>query len=380
MPTAEAALLALRQQQVIAEETGVDRHGRPARRLVVRRVADQRGRAPGVALPRRDRPAGRHGRRRSPRATRSARSPTRPTASSASSTPASAGSSGVNAYVDAARGHDRARARGPRGLARGATWRGSSGRAGSATPAAVEAALARPARRGRPPGLVGHEPDAALHPLRRGVRDARRDVRRPARRLRRVPRAGRRSESVTLELLGPWSGFFTAAAGASAVLLGLVFVAMSIHYDTAIRPAPRRDGHRERRAALLRELVSLVMLVPPREPWVPTAACSSSGSSRRSTPGCRFRPVLRVGRAAGRPRTAADVHPAVDHGDRPDAGRVRARRVAGRCPVPGRLPGPGIHRVRDAERLGRAPSAGPPRRPPADARRKAGSEVRLRCT
>ena len=41
MPTAEAALLALRQQQVIAEETGVATHDRPAGRLLVRRVADQ---------------------------------------------------------------------------------------------------------------------------------------------------------------------------------------------------------------------------------------------------------------------------------------------------------------------------------------------------
>ena len=45
MPSAEAALLALRQQQIIADETGVDEHRRPARRLVVRRVADQRDRA-----------------------------------------------------------------------------------------------------------------------------------------------------------------------------------------------------------------------------------------------------------------------------------------------------------------------------------------------
>ena len=45
VPSADAALLALRQQQIIAAETGVDQHGRSARRLVVRRVADQRGRA-----------------------------------------------------------------------------------------------------------------------------------------------------------------------------------------------------------------------------------------------------------------------------------------------------------------------------------------------
>ena len=57
VPSAEAALLALRQQQVIAVRDRRDEHRRSARRLVVRRVADQRGRAPGVALPRRDRRA-----------------------------------------------------------------------------------------------------------------------------------------------------------------------------------------------------------------------------------------------------------------------------------------------------------------------------------
>ena len=73
------------------------------------------------------------------------------------------------------------------------------------------------------------------------------------------------------EALAPWSGFFMAAAGASAVLLGLVFVAMSIHYDTA-----KFDRHL---VAMVTEsavpffyatLVSLVMLVPPSSPLVPT--------------------------------------------------------------------------------------------------------------
>ena len=41
------------------------------------------------------------------------------------------------------------------------------------------------------PGTQRDEPHAALHPLRRGLCDARRAVRRPARRLRGVPRAGR---------------------------------------------------------------------------------------------------------------------------------------------------------------------------------------------
>ena len=62
VPTAEAALLALRQQQIIAEESGVDAHGRSARRVVVRRGADRRDRGGRLALPRRDRPARRDGR------------------------------------------------------------------------------------------------------------------------------------------------------------------------------------------------------------------------------------------------------------------------------------------------------------------------------
>jgi hypothetical protein len=73
--------------------------------------------------------------------------------------------------------------------------------------------------------------------------------------------------------VAPWAGFFTTAAGASAVLLGLVFVAMSIHYNLAAF-----DRHL---VAMVTEsavpffyatLVSLVMLVPPTQPWVPTAA------------------------------------------------------------------------------------------------------------
>ncbi len=63
VPTAEAALLALRQQQIIAEETGVDATVDPLGGLVVRRGADRRDRAPGLALHRRDRPARRDGRR-----------------------------------------------------------------------------------------------------------------------------------------------------------------------------------------------------------------------------------------------------------------------------------------------------------------------------
>ena len=56
---------------------------------------------------------------------------------------------------------------------------------------AVGGGAGRAARRCLPPGVDRHEPHAPLHPLRRGVRHARRAVRGPARGLRRVPRARR---------------------------------------------------------------------------------------------------------------------------------------------------------------------------------------------
>ena len=63
LPTAEAATLALRTQQIIAHESGVDRRRRSARRLVLRREADRATwRTRRAGLLRRDRPDGRHGR------------------------------------------------------------------------------------------------------------------------------------------------------------------------------------------------------------------------------------------------------------------------------------------------------------------------------
>ena len=50
LPTEEAALIALRTQQVIAHETGVDSHDRPARRLLVPRGPDEPPRGGGVRL------------------------------------------------------------------------------------------------------------------------------------------------------------------------------------------------------------------------------------------------------------------------------------------------------------------------------------------
>ena len=61
VPTAEAALLALRQQQVIFEETGVASTVDPLGGSWFVEAHDEPGGARGVAVPRRDRPAGRHG-------------------------------------------------------------------------------------------------------------------------------------------------------------------------------------------------------------------------------------------------------------------------------------------------------------------------------
>ena len=76
LPTEAAATLALRTQQVIAYESGVDEHGRPVGRIVLSRVADERSRARRERVHRQDRRDGRHGARRSSAATRSGRSPT----------------------------------------------------------------------------------------------------------------------------------------------------------------------------------------------------------------------------------------------------------------------------------------------------------------
>ena len=94
VPTAEAALLALRQQQIIAEESGVDATVDPLGGSWFVEALTDETEARRVALPRRDRSARRDGRRDHRGLPAAARSPTPPTASSASSTPASGGSSG----------------------------------------------------------------------------------------------------------------------------------------------------------------------------------------------------------------------------------------------------------------------------------------------
>ncbi len=93
VPSEEAALLALRQQQILAEESGRGEHGRSAGRLVLRRDADEPDRAGGVALHRAHRRDGRHGAGARGRLSRRPRSPMPRTSSSASSRRTSARSS-----------------------------------------------------------------------------------------------------------------------------------------------------------------------------------------------------------------------------------------------------------------------------------------------
>ncbi len=59
LPTQKAVEIALRTQQIIAYESGVADTVDPAGRLLLRRVADRRDRAPGRSLPGQDRRAGR---------------------------------------------------------------------------------------------------------------------------------------------------------------------------------------------------------------------------------------------------------------------------------------------------------------------------------
>ena len=132
VPTAEAALLALRQQQIIAEETGRRQHDRSARRELVRGGAHERDRARGLALPRRDRPARRDGRGDRARAIPSTRSPTPRTATSASSMRAS-GASWASMPTSTRTSRLRSRSCRCRRARSRPRWPGSSGRAASAT-------------------------------------------------------------------------------------------------------------------------------------------------------------------------------------------------------------------------------------------------------
>ncbi len=187
VPTAEAALLALRQQQVIFEETGVASTVDPlgGSWFVESLTNGWSARSGGTST---RSTGGAAWSRPSPRATRSGRSPTRPTGSSASSTPASARSSASTATSTRTSSSACPLLQVPEGRG-SATWRASRGRGAERDPERSGRRSRASARRRR--GRVQRdEPDAALHPLRRGLRHARRAVRGAARGLRGVPGAG----------------------------------------------------------------------------------------------------------------------------------------------------------------------------------------------
>ena len=99
LPTEEAVTVALRTQQIIAEETGVALTVDPLGGLVLRRGAHRPDGAAGHGLHPRHRRAGRHRPRHRARATRSRRSPTPPTATSSWTTAGERTVVGVNKYV-----------------------------------------------------------------------------------------------------------------------------------------------------------------------------------------------------------------------------------------------------------------------------------------
>ena len=166
VPTAEAALLALRQQQIIAEETGVANTIDPlggswfvesltneTEREVWRYLDEIDRRGGMVAAIERGLPPARDRRRGLPLPARARR----------------------RRAADRRGQRLRRRGRGdadpgPRGAGRArssATWPGSSGRAASATRRRSSAALAGLREAARRPGSSDDEPDAPLHPLRR---------------------------------------------------------------------------------------------------------------------------------------------------------------------------------------------------------------------
>jgi hypothetical protein len=69
------------------------------------------------------------------------------------------------------------------------------------------------------------------------------------------------------DAIGQWSDFYVAATGASAVLLGLVFVGLSIHFDRSRRGLPVRGLAIEAATSLFYPLIiSLAMLIPEGRP------------------------------------------------------------------------------------------------------------------
>ena len=72
--------------------------------------------------------------------------------------------------------------------------------------------------------------------------------------------------------LAPWHDFFVATAGASAVLLGLVFIGLTIHLDGRKADVSLVPIAVASATTLFYPVVlSLVLLVPAAQPWLPSA-------------------------------------------------------------------------------------------------------------
>ena len=134
LPTAEAARLALRTQQIIAHEAGVTETPDPLAGLAgsSSRLTDELE-AAANGLPRGDRRHGRHARRDRGRASSSARSRSRPTGSSARSSARTGSSSGVNRFRDDGEAVTAGRSSGSTRKGSGARSRASGGSGPSAT-------------------------------------------------------------------------------------------------------------------------------------------------------------------------------------------------------------------------------------------------------
>ncbi len=100
LPTEEAVRIALRTQQIIAHETGVDEHDRPARRRVLRRGADRPAGGARLRVLRARSTSSAAWSRRSSAASRSGRSPTPRSSCSARSTAGGGSSSASTRYTE----------------------------------------------------------------------------------------------------------------------------------------------------------------------------------------------------------------------------------------------------------------------------------------